>query len=582
MRRSQILQNNPRVAREWIEKNCFIQTKKQAIVLIKLNEAQDQFQKVVEALTAANKPIRICALKARQEGISTVTQCNSSYKIYNSSNIKAKTVSYSDESANDLFDMSERIYRNLEPNLQPAIRHHTKSSLVFVDKDSTKESLDSKITIDTAKNLYSGRSQTIHTLHISEMAMMQNVSKLLISLMNAVSPEPNTFSVVESTAMGADNFFKEFWGKCSTLKEVLSGNIDTDNNKVDYVKLFIPWFIHKEYEKRASPAFRLFNYEHERFGNEKELEKIYHWSLDKFAWRRWAIVNLCGGDLDIFHQEYPSNELEAFIAGGRMRFDKPSVMFYVNNVIEPTATGELFVGESEEDAHEHFGKYKPEIIFEENPTGLFQIWEYPDDKCDYVIGADVAEGIEIVPGDSKRTDYSVASVFKRNPYKKVAQFRGKVESDIFADYLYNLGWYYHLAWICCESNKDGIHVNKLLDERYSYIFYKVILNEKTQRKTRKVGWLTDSISRPIMIGDFAKVVRERLMTNYSYDSAQEYMNFVINKRGKPEHKFGANDDVVFADALALQAHIIMPIVSRVHKTVKLKVFGYARHRKKRT
>ena len=579
-KRKQLSVDNFQAARNWIEKYCYIQTQRQEIIPVKLNSAQDKFQTVVEALEKHNKPVRVCVLKARQEGISTITQCNISYRTTQFANRKSKTISYSGESASDLFDMSERVYRLLPDELKPPIRYHTKTSLVFVDKYNSDVSLDSRIIIDTAKNLFSGRSQTIHNLHISEMALMQNVAKLLISLMNAVVPFPGTFSVVESTAMGNDNFFKEFWESCSTLEEVLSGNVDTDGGKRDYVKLFIPWFIHEDYKRAASKSFKLYNFEHERFSNEKQLEKIYKWTKEQFAWRRWAIVNLCGGDLEVFHQEYPSNELEAFIAGGRMRFDKVSVMFYVNNVKEPEATGELYVVESEKEAHEHFGKQKPEVIFEKNPTGLLQLWEYPDIKCDYVIGADVAEGIEVVPGDSKRTDYSVASVFKRDPYKKVAQLRGKIEPDIFADYLYNLGWYYNLAWICCEANKDGVLVNKLLDERYSYLFYQIILDEKTQRKTRKVGWTTNSTTRPIMIGDLARVIREQSMINYSYDSAQEYMYFIINKRGRPEAKFGTNDDTVFADGLALQAHLLMPIVSRIHRDIKKKVFGYQRHKRK--
>jgi hypothetical protein len=569
---------DPQAARKWIEKYAYIQTKKQEIKIIKLNRAQDEYQKIHEALTAANLPVRIAVLKARQLGISTVTQCNNAYSATQFSNKRAKTISYSTESAADLFDMSERIYRLLPDDVKPPIRYHTKTKLVFLDKNNSSESLDSRIIIDTAKNLYSGRSQTIHNLHISEMGMMQNVARLLISLMNAVAPEPNTSSTVESTAMGADNFFKEFWDSCSTLEQVLTGTVDVNEGKRDYVKLFIPWFYGDEYVRKPPKGFKLYNYEHPRFGNEKELEHIYHWTKEQFAFRRWAIINLCNGDIEIFHQEYPSNEMEAFIAGGRLRFDKPSVTFYVNNVKEPVEIGELYEAESEEQAKKHFGRNVPEIIFEKNPSGLLQIWEHPDSKCNYVIGADVAEGIEVVPGDPKRTDYSVGSVFRRDPFKKVAQIRGKIEPDVFADYLYLLGWYYNLAWICCEKNKDGNYVNKILDDRYSFVFYKIILDEKTERKTRKVGWTTDTVTRPIMIGDLAKVIRERSMINYSEDSAREYMNFIINSRGKPEAKFGANDDVVFADSLALEAHLIMPALERRHTVLNTRVFGYRRNR----
>ena len=44
-------------------------------------------------------------------------------------------------------------------------------------------------------------------------------------------------------------------------------------------------------------------------------------SYEQLKWRRWCINNNCNGDVEQFHQEYPSTPEEAFIASGRPRFN---------------------------------------------------------------------------------------------------------------------------------------------------------------------------------------------------------------------------------------------------------------------
>jgi hypothetical protein len=151
-----------------------------------------------------------------------------------------------------------------------------------------------------------------------------------------------------------------------------------------------------------------------------------------------------------------------------------------------------------------------------------------------------------------------------------------MDPDLYAEEAYKLGWFYNFAWLIIENNKDGAAVNRYLNNRYAMLFYRMILDEKTDEQTKEVGWKTDKVTRPILIADFAKVIRERAMVNPDKQSVQEYMDFVIKKTGKAEAKFGSHDDVCFADMLAFQAHQLMPFTDVMAGSYRWGKFGYRR------
>jgi hypothetical protein len=63
----------------------------------------------------------------------------------------------------------------------------------------------------------------------------------------------------------------------------------------------------------------------EHYDDEEQLAETYGLNDDQLAWRRWTIDNKCRGSLDKFRQEYPSNDVEAFLMSGRPAFGIESV-----------------------------------------------------------------------------------------------------------------------------------------------------------------------------------------------------------------------------------------------------------------
>jgi hypothetical protein len=547
--------------REFIEKYLWIRDKEPKLNLLKLNTTQNLVMDIIETLWEYNKPVRIIILKARQQGISTLIQAILFVITIHTKLMYAKTVSYDVDSATALYEMAERYYRKLPKQLQPPTKYYTKKSLVFRDMENDDEDLDSRITIDSAKKIESGRSLTLQLLHISEMGMMEDIAKLLASLRNSVPKNPLSFVAVESTAQGAGNDFHDQWLKASTLDEVLSGEVKEGHT--NYVKIFIPWYIHDEYKITVPKKFKLYKHDHEIYGNEKQEMETYGLTLEQMAWRRDTIVNECDGDIEIFRQEYPANEDEAFISSGRLRFDKSAIHFYRENVKNPDKTGELFTVETLEEAEKHYGGDAPDIEFQEDPNGKLLIYEMPkiskirpENNCFYAIGCDVSEGL-LVEGNRK-PDPSAISVWKRVPYEKVASWRGWIEPDDLAWILYQLGYFYNYAWIGVEKNNHGYTTNKILQDIYPFLFYKTVIDEKTEKETKKFGWETNRATKPYMIDQLARLFRQKAAKIPDKQTIDEYSWYTIYNNGKTRAPYGKTDDIIMADAIALQVHTLMP------------------------
>jgi len=542
--------------RDYIEQNLWIRDKDANLVPFILNKTQIYVMEIIETLWRAGIPVRLIVLKARQEGVSTLFEAIGFSLSHNIPRIYSQIISYDDGSVTSLYEICQRYYDNLEEAKKRPTKYYTKQSLHFSD-------LDSKILIDTARNVKVARGKTINFVHISEMAMMENVKSLLASIRNAVPKRPNTFVGVESTAMGIGNDFHSQWEKGATLQQVLDG-VTTAMGKSSYVKIFIPWTWDAGYSMKKI------------YGNEKEYMETYKLSLPQMAWRRDTIANECDGSVELFQQEYPINETEAFLASGRTRFHKGALTKYWELRREPDYIGKLSIFETLEEVQEHYGGDEPEIIFENDAYGKLSIWEKPKfkpnpgivepvfgkDYFEYIIGSDVAEGIEVDStkrGDDS-TDWSVARVWKRYPYGLVAMLRCKLEPDEFAEELMKLGFYYGSPWIAVENNNHGFFVNKFLQEHYPMLYYYIVVDEKTNRKTKKFGWRTDQNTRPYMIDEFAKMLKKKTAKIPDEIGLKEYQTFTVYPTGKVKAQRSKHDDIVIADCITYAAHLQMPML----------------------
>jgi hypothetical protein len=268
-----------------------IRAKNGQITPFTLNRAQLYTHDKLNSQLKKIGKVRALVLKGRQQGLSTYIQGRYFHKVLTKTGTKAYILTHEAEATKNLFEMTMRYYDKLPKGLA-----------CQADKSSSKElyfkQYDSGYSVGTAGNKGAGRSQTIQLFHGSEVAFWPNAEDHARGVLQAVSNEPGTEIILESTANGIGNYFHNLW-KAAESKES------------EYQPIFVPWYWQNEY--RAS--VENFNPSEE----EEFLTSIY--SIDgltnaHLAWRRLKIAEFSNDHdigLESFKQEFPFTATEAFL-----------------------------------------------------------------------------------------------------------------------------------------------------------------------------------------------------------------------------------------------------------------------------
>ena len=407
-----------------------IKTKSGELKNFVFNSAQKKVDKIITDLQKKGKPVKLILLKARQLGMSTYVGGKKFHRTATRPFVNSMIIAHEDKATQNLFNMHKLFYDELPERIRPMKKYSNGTELVFEnptsDPDEKKRNpgLRSKITVATAKNVRTARSQTIHYLHCSEVAFWEDPDTLMLGLLQCVPDTPNTMIVIESTANGVGNWFHRMWQAA-------------EKGENDFVPIFLGWYEDPEYTrpfdtpeqkeafiKEVNAVFK------DSKGNEVhtpewELMQRYNLTYEQLNWRRYTIKNKCNGDEELFCQEYPSNPNEAFIASGRPRFNTSVLKQYARQT-KPGERGYL--------------EEKNGIIrFIPDPKGYLEVWEKPVQDKSYCIGADVAEGL--INGD-----YSAACV-GGDDLKIICSWHGHIDPDLFGYELYKLGTWYNQAYI---------------------------------------------------------------------------------------------------------------------------------------
>jgi len=319
--------------KNYIQGLLWIKTKSGQVVRFRFNEVQLKVYEKIQQLRRLSKPVRAIILKARQTGISTLTEALIFYFTVMSANISSLIIAHDKESTQHLFRMSKMFYDRL-PNLaelKPMKRTSNRIELYF-DNPSEKvrykrPGLNSLIRVDTANNMQAGRAFTLQNLHCSEIAFWERPEEVMTGLMQSVPEILNTMVIIESTANGVGNYFHNMW-------------LDAEAGNNDFTPIFIAWWELDSYRTIPAKDFEPYDYEHEIYGNEVNLAETFELDIQQLAWRRYTIKNKCNNDINRFKQEYPATAHEAFLTSGKRVFDIELINDYYKYVSEPKR-GEL-------------------------------------------------------------------------------------------------------------------------------------------------------------------------------------------------------------------------------------------------
>jgi hypothetical protein len=523
-----------------------IRTKVGELVPFELNYMQQRINAEIERQRALNKPVRIIVLKARQMGCSTLTEGRLFHQTTMHKLTTSMIVAHKDDASTNLFNMSKLFYECMPEELRPMRKASNAKELVFENpttnakEKAANPGLRSKIKIETAGAEGVGRSDTLHNVHISELAHWkpkEKVKEIMAGLLQAVPNTPNSMIIVESTANGVGGYFYDMW---QLSKE----------GKNDFVPLFFAWFEHPEYRMPVLDGFML-------DPEERELRDLYHLDDEQLVWRRWCIANDCNGDKEIFKQEYPSNDIEAFLSSGRPVFNTA----ILNAMLQETkATPPNWVGNMTEEN----GRVK----FAPQQKGFLSIWKKPKEGHEYVISADVAEGLA-------HGDYSSADVIDRKTLEQVAQWHGHIDPDMFGEFeLYRLAKFYNLAFIVPEVNNHGLTTVTSLKKKYRRIYRRRTVDKISNKARQEYGFQTTTKTKPLAIDKAAECIRERYVKINCKETVEECLTYVRDDRGATNAQQGRYDDRVMSLAIGLYANYEVPFTEVDDEDVEYEIaFG---------
>lgn len=498
---------------KYAEMNLFIKNKAGEIVPFKPNKIQLRVLDQVLDDLYNDRPVRYIILKARQEGVSTLIEAIIYWWTATHKNVKSKIVAHEQSTSKELYEMFRRYYDNTNILFKNSVKYNTRSDLTFDNDEGT--GLKSQIDVASAQNTGVGRGQTINWLHCSEVSLWRDGEELVAGLMQAVPKLPKTAIFIESTANGIGDYFHKTWQAAK-------------QGRSTFKPLFFSWADHEEYVLKSPKGFKLTE-------EEKVLKEEYKLSNDQIYWRREKLKEFPDNP-DKFKQEYPINDVEAFLASGRSRFHIPTL---VDMELQCEAGMEM-------ELIDKGTPLSPKLELLEVEGSPLKIWEKPEANASYVIGADVAEGTG--------GDYSVATVMNTETSKTVARWRGDAEPYEFGEILEQLGRFYNDALIACEINNHGLTaVQRLRDLHYPHLYRREAgLDERMEEFTSHLGWKTDRRTKTLMINGLAEAILNGKIIDKDKTFILECMSYVIDDRGRTNAQVGQHDDTVISTAIALQ------------------------------
>lgn len=551
-------------------------------------------------------PERVINAKARQVKLTTYWTSRAFWYHYFSTGPRQTDLIGDIAATTDsMFAMWDRYYENLpyyfERPVYSRATHKFKDTKAFV-----------KCHTALTPNKRPAQGTTSSSVVATEVPYFERGEELLLAMLNAVPRLPGTLVVLEGTANGASGAFYERWldainhvdDLCrlygaKDLYDLLwnhSGWGDKPDHNGEthplgywdgsFLPLFYGWWENPEYTRPA----RLENVTDATLTDEEhEIKATYGLTNDQMAWRRATIREQCGNSKRRFQQEYPARWQEAFLMSGSPVFDPELVDKHLTRTtvlaqsysVQQTARGEkripiiqsVNLDWAQDEASSHVvnsfapvydtnghcvnkDRLKVRAWADSHGWILMRHKPRPGWNYRYVIGADVAEGLE-------QGDYSTAFVMDRVDMTFPAFVRVHASEEQFALMLAKLGLWYGRAGILVERNKGGggSEVINNLRKIYDRVLSGVRFHDGKDLVDKKLGWLTTHESKIVLVGAIQSYLEQNPSGLYFSQPWLEFTTFTREpngamgaegKRLKPGVK--AFDDSVIGLGVTFMAH----------------------------
>ena len=410
---------------DWIEQNLKIQTEDGQTLPLRFTSSQRRINAAWDEAKAENGILRLLVLKCRRIRASTVTQARVFERGLRSGLSGQSLTLGDDDRSTDVQYWMTRRFRDHLPNKPTQTVSRRGRELIYEDPNapSYPHPISFRYAFQPAHE-YAGTAATLHLLHLTELSKWKDA----VTTMGALMPAARLADVIaESTGNGQVGKGQYFYDMCQMAMR----------GRSEWKFVFIPWYEHEEYLiDSSSPRF-------ERLMDaplsveELALMDAYDITEPQIAWRRSVIDTDYSGDVDMFRQEFPSNEDEAFLrVEGRRVFDMEACRIRRLEAEKRSAVAHgglrwLVPPRLDEEGF-CVNQSALSVEWVENASGCTTLYEnLPDDDDDYTarryaIAADVAEGVE--GGDD-----SHAVLLDRRRRRVVAVWHGQMDASLFGE-----------------------------------------------------------------------------------------------------------------------------------------------------
>lgn len=483
------------------------------------------------------KPCLIMILKPRQKGASTIAEAICYHHMRRHPNLNGALMGDVQSTSDKVFEMFRRYaeadefpYDDGLPNI--AVGQGLTDVITLGN--------GSKWWKETAGSTNAGRSGTVQVLHLDEVAYFPLSEKKdpTTAVLGAFYKEgPFSLGFATSTANGATGWFH-----------------DTYMSENDWKKIFAAWY---EFPDASTP----FASSEERARFEADLKedeilerKLYKVTLEQLNWRRKKIKNDYKGDVSKFKQEYPSSAQSAFLSSSRMRFDEVALadmLAWAKANGKGVDQGNFIIQEN-----------RKVSIWLPDERGSVKRWEEPRVGCKYLVSVDTCTGEDQqIGGTTPDPDWHSAQVWRAAyvaedgtfmPPAVVAHHRSRLDTDILAEVAAGMAYYYGNCLIVPEVNNTGLHVVKLLVNKYKCNVFRRVAHTTARRqqteeeKLEAFGWQTDKLTKKWIIDEMAPKIRDGQVVFYDETIIQEFQSFIVKDNGLCEAAPTKHDDTVIS------------------------------------
>lgn len=520
-----------------------------ARTLYPLWDSQEMFLERVEPKIKSKERCFIMVDKARQQGISNVTQGTVFKKVLFTERCNALVIAHVPSSAENLLAMSKRAYEQLPWWMRPEAAGEARRYMFFERKkpedNITDPGLNSRIWVDAANKEggVAGISFSIRVLHLSEISSFADPDTLTDGIFPTLN-YPDELAIIESTGRTRRNFFYRFWKEVESNPEAFEWDL-----------LFVPDYAVSYHFVKLAPGERIELTKAELLITKRAKEE-YNFSVPEgyFKWRRAEILQYLAvkGSDDKFYQEHPTTVEESFIATGLGAYPRARLReIELEDCRPPERVGEISLADDDMTPILTLAPYDKQHNYpkSDTPGTRLSVWEEPQSGREYYLGADCAMGIE-------GGDYSCIQIFKLpvkcEPTEQVAEWHGWIGTRQFGRVIAALGYWYNTCEIAPEANDVGREVIGTLNHELNYPNWYVwrVPDKRRNTMTNFLGWKTQANTRGSIISNGIDAIVQRWCILHSLPLLEEMMDFSDDGEGRIEGDDG-HDDRVFAKLIAL-------------------------------